>query len=180
MSFQHETNLLQFLSLGYCSCWFLLQNKDQWKNNKPILCPSSEKQSNAKQYTWQVILSLFYRSGCKKKEKFTSIHFIVSGFYTRPCEFLVYFCGYNLAEGRANFPFFKTTGEASGGEVLVCWVIVENHYLEFFSIMRPTFVLSPFRQEIGIKTGKYMTSKTPLGWNSCQKVGQAAPCLCSV
>lgn len=105
--------------------WHTLSNRellriDQGKNNKPILCPSSEKQSNAKQYTWQVILSLFYRSGCKKKEKFTSIHFIVSGFYTRPCEFLVYFCGYNLAEGRANFPFFKTTGEASGGEVLVC------------------------------------------------------------
>lgn len=83
---------------------------------------------------------------------------MVNGLDTMPSDFLLYFCGYNLTEG-ASFPSFKmTTGAA--GEVLVCRVILENRYLDE-SILKPTFVLPPFPQEI--ITEQDLTSKIRLG-----------------
>lgn len=57
------------------------------------------------------------------------------------CEFLLYFCGYDLTEARTNFFHFKMTTEANGK--VVCRVILENHNFEF-SILKPTFALPPF------------------------------------
>lgn len=97
-------------------------------------CPCSEKQSNAIQYTWQVILSLFYHPGCKKRNLYP-IHVIVSVYVPCPvssfCSFL-----WGLNRGAGQFPFQMTTGEASG-QVLVCQVILEKLYLQF-SMLRPT------------------------------------------
>lgn len=95
--------------------------------------------------------------GVRRKRHLHPIHFIVHDLYTMPCEFFLYICAYNLAEGRANFPFFKMiTGEANGE--VVCLVMEISHLEILLSFEANIYVtISPGDR---MKTEQYMTSKT--------------------
>lgn len=92
-----------------------------------------------------------------------------------PCEFLLYFCGYDLTGGQ----IFFTLKWLQGKQMVKLFA----EWYWKITILNSQFwgqhlLCHHLSQKIRIRTEQYMTSKTLLGWKSSCQVDQAAPCLC--